>query len=259
MSLGDHLRELRRRTLICALSIVGGAILGGFNYARLYDEITYPVRAVAASKTGTAVATVNFSTPTDAFSIFIFVSIFVGIVLASPVWLWQIWAFIMPGLTGREKRLSVAFVAAAVPLFLAGAWMAYLVLPKAVEVLLGFAPASASNILGSDIYLSFVLKFILAFGFGFLLPVFLVGLNVAHVLPAAVMIKGWRVAVFLCFLFTAVMTPTPDPWMMILMALPMVALYFLAVGIAWLIDRRRAKADASVEWLQVADDEASAL
>jgi len=133
------------------------------------------------------------------------------------------------------------------------------VLPKAVEVLLSFAPESASNILGSDIYLSFVLKFILAFGLGFLLPVFLVGLNVAHVMPSAVMIKGWRVAVFLCFLFTAVMTPTPDPWTMIIMALPMIALYFLAVGISYLIDRRRAKADAAVDWLQVADDEASAL
>lgn len=259
MSLGDHLRELRNRTIVCVLAIVAGAVVGGYNYKRLYDEITGPVRAVAASKNGTAIATVNFSTPTDAFSIFIFVSLFVGVVLASPVWLWQIWAFIMPGLTGKEKRRSLAFVAAAVPLFLAGSWMAYVVLPKAVEVLLSFAPESASNILGSDIYLSFVLKFILAFGLGFLLPVFLVGLNVAHVMPSAVMIKGWRVAVFLCFLFTAVMTPTPDPWTMIIMALPMIALYFLAVGISYLIDRRRAKADAAVDWLQVADDEASAL
>ena len=83
--------------------------------------------------------------------------------------------------------------------------------------------------------------------------------NAVGVLPSRVMIKGWRVAVFLCFLFTAIMTPTPDPWMMILMALPMVALYFLAVGIAWLIDRRRAKRDASLGWLSVPDDQASAL
>ena len=126
MSLGDHLRELRNRTIVCVLAIVAGAVVGGYNYKRLYDEITGPVRAVAASKNGTAIATVNFSTPTDAFSIFIFVSLFVGVVLASPVWLWQIWAFIMPGLTGKEKRRSLAFVAAAVPLFLAGSWMAYI-------------------------------------------------------------------------------------------------------------------------------------
>lgn len=259
MTLGEHLRELRRRTVISVLAILAGSIVGGKYYATLYNTLTLPIREMAARKTSGAVTTVNFPQITDAFSIFIAVSLFVGVIVSSPVWLWQIWAFILPGLTRREKRLSVAFIAAAVPLFLAGCYMSYLVLPRAVETLLSFAPESGSNILGSADYLSFVLKFILAFGIAFLLPVFLVGLNAMGALPSRVMIKGWRVAVFLCFLFTAIMTPTPDPWMMILMALPMVALYFVAVGIGWLLDRRRAKRDAFVDWLNVPDDQGSTL
>ena len=259
MTLGAHLRELRRRTVISVLAIIVGAVVGAMRYQAIYDQLTHPIRALAASKRGGAIASVNFALVTDPFSVFITVSLFVGLLASSPVWLYQIWAFIVPGLTKKEKRLSMAFVGAAVPLFILGCYLAYAVLPRAVETLLSFAPDSASNILATSDYLSFVVKLILAFGAAFLLPVFLVGMNAVGVLPSRVMIKGWRVAVFLCFLFTAIMTPTPDPWMMILMALPMVALYFLAVGIAWLIDRRRAKRDASLGWLSVPDDQASAL
>ncbi|HOF62971.1 MAG TPA: twin-arginine translocase subunit TatC [Dermatophilaceae bacterium] len=259
MTLGAHLRELRRRTVISAVAMIVGAVFGATRYKQIYDELTRPVQELAASKHGGAIASVNFALVTDPFTIFITVSLFVGVLISSPVWLYQIWAFVVPGLTRKEKRLSMAFIGAAVPLFIAGCYLAYAVLPRAVETLLSFAPESASNLLATSDYLSFVVKLILAFGAAFLLPVFLVGFNAVGVLPARVMIKGWRVAVFLCFLFTAIMTPTPDPWMMILMALPMVALYFLAVGIAWLIDRRRARRDARVGWLNVPDDQASAL
>jgi hypothetical protein len=105
-------------------------------------------------------------------------------------------------------------------------------------------------------YLIFVLKFILVFGLGFLLPVFLVGLNVAHILPGRLMLRAWRGAVFMCFLFTAVMTPDPNPWTMVILAVPLVMLYFAAVGVSLLLDRRRARSDPSAEWLRVADDEA---
>lgn len=259
MSLADHLRELRRRTVVSILAIVAGSVLGALRYKPLYDEITRPVRELAATKRDSAIASVNFSGLTDSFSVFVAVSLFVGVVLASPVWLYQIWAFILPGLTRREKRISLAFSTAGVPLFLAGCSLAYLVLPRAVDALLSFTPDSASNLLASDGYLSFVLKFILAFGLAFLLPVFLVGLNAVRVLPGRVMLKGWRVAVFLCFLFTAVMTPTPDPWTMILMAIPMIGLFFLAVGVALLADRRRAARAADTPWAGVADGQASPL
>lgn len=259
MPLADHLRELRNRLVIAILAILAGSVVGLMNYQKLFNEITRPVREVAATKLGSSRAEVIFTGLTDSFSIFITVSLFTGVVIASPIWLYQLWAFILPGLTRKEKRLSYAFIGAAVPLFVGGCYMAYLVLPRAVETLLSFTPETASNFLGSDTYLSFVLKFILAFGLAFLLPVFLVGLNVAGVLPARIMMRSWRVAVFLCFLFTAIMTPTPDPWMMIVMALPMVALFFIAVGIATLIDRRRAKKRGQVDWLNLPDDQASPL
>jgi sec-independent protein translocase protein TatC len=107
------------------------------------------------------------------------------------------------------------------------------------------------------LYLTFVTRFILAFGLAFLLPVFLVGLNAAHVLPARIMLKGWRIAVILIFVFAAMMTPTPDAWTMLALAFPMVALFYAAVGIATLLDRRRTRREP--EWTKVADDEASPL
>ena len=259
MSLGDHLRELRRRTVISALAIVVGAVFGWTRWVAIYDALTSPVTEVARTKTAGALTTVSFSTPTDSFSVMITVGLFVGVVVASPVWLWQIWAFIVPGLTRREKGLALAFIGAAVPLFLAGCLLAFWVLPRAVSTLLSFTPSAGSNILDVSPYLSFVLKFILVFGLGFLLPVFLVGLNVAHILSGRLMLRAWRGAVFLCFLFTAMMTPGPNPFTMIILAIPLAALYFAAVGVSLLLDKRRSKKDPSAAWLQVADDEASAL
>ena len=151
----------------------------------------------------------------------------------------------------------MAFVAAAVPLFVGGCYLATWALPKAVEVLLGFTPTGAANLQNASDYLDFVTRFILAFGLAFLLPVFLVMLNVAHVLPARVMLKGWRVAVMLIFVFAAMMTPTPDAWTMLALAFPMIALYFGAVGVAALIDRRRHRDQP--DWSGLSDDEASTL
>ena len=135
--------------------------------------------------------------------------------------------------------------------------MATKVVPKAVEILIGFTPQGAANLPDAALYLTFVTRFILAFGLAFLLPVFLVGLNVAHILPARVMLKGWRVAVLLIFVFAAMMTPTPDAWTMLVLALPMVGLFYAAVGVSMLLDKRRARREP--EWLKVPDDEASPL
>ena len=184
-------------------------------------------------------------------------ALFVGVIVASPVWLYQVWGFIVPGLTKREKRTTIAFIGAAVPLFLAGCFFATQAVPRAVEVLLGFTPKGAANLPDAALYLTFVTRFILAFGLAFLLPVFLVGLNVAHVLPARIMLKGWRIAVLLIFVFAAMMTPTPDAWTMLVLAVPMVGFYFAAVGVATILDRRRARREP--EWANVADDEATPL
>jgi len=255
MSLGDHLRELRRRFVIAASAIAVGSVLGWIMYDRLFTAIMAPLRKMAEERDG--LVNINFGGITQPFTVQMQVALFVGVIVASPVWLFQVWGFIVPGLTKREKRTSMAFIGAAVPLFLAGCALAAYAVPNAVEVLLGFTPQGAANLPDAALYLTFVTRFILAFGLAFLLPVFLVGLNVAHVLPARIMLKGWRVAVLLIFVFAAMMTPTPDAWTMLVLAFPMVGFFFAAVGIATLLDRRRARRDP--EWAKVADDEASPL
>jgi len=255
MSLGDHLRELRRRFVIAAVAISVGSVIGWVEYDRLFTAIMAPLRQVAAERHG--LVNINFGGITQPFTVQLQVAMFVGVIVASPVWLYQVWGFIVPGLTKREKRTAFAFIGAAVPLFLAGCLFATYAVKKAVEVLLGFTPAGAANLPDAALYLTFVTRFILAFGLAFLLPVFLVGLNVAHVLPARIMLKGWRIAVMLIFVFSAMMTPTPDAWTMLVLAMPMVAFFFAAVGVATILDRRRVRREP--EWTKVADDEASPL
>ena len=255
MSLGDHLRELRRRFVVAATAIAVGSVLGWVEYDWLFNQIMAPLRKLADERHG--LVNINFGGITQPFTVQLQVALFVGVIVASPVWLFQVWGFIVPGLTKREKRTTMLFMAAAVPLFLAGCLLATKIVPRAVEVLLGFTPQGAANLPDAALYLTFVTRFILAFGLAFLLPVFLVGLNVAHILPARIMLKGWRIAVILIFVFAAMMTPTPDAWTMLALALPMIGLFYAAVGVSIVLDKRRARRDP--DWGNVADDQASPL
>jgi sec-independent protein translocase protein TatC len=256
MALADHLRELRNRIMISGSAIVVGAVVGWIYYDQVLGGLTKPLRDIAAQR-DQGVVNINFGGMTDAFAVQVTVSLFVGLILASPVWLMQLWGFIVPGLTKKEKRVARLFIVAAVPLFLAGCLSAYLMVPKAVAVLLGFTPEGAYNLQQASDYLNFILKFIVAFGAAFLLPVFLVALNLVGVMSGRTMLKGWRPAVMLIFVFAAVMTPTPDPWTMLVLATPMIVLFFGAVGVCLLFDRRREQNQP--EWLDVPDDQASAL
>jgi sec-independent protein translocase protein TatC len=256
MSLGDHLRELRRRFLISAVTLLAGAVLGWVIYPRVYDELAGPFNHYKADNPHSVIS-LNFGNATAAFSQQVSLSIFVGVLVSSPVWLYQLWAFIVPGLTKKERRVSLAFIGATVPLFLAGCALAYYVLPKVLEVLYGFTPAGASNIQQVSDYFSFVTRFILAFGCAFLMPVFLVALNAIGVLPASAMIRSWRPAVFGIFVLSAIATPTPDAFTMFLLALPLCFLYAAAIVVSKLIERGRRR--NRPEWTDVADDQASTL
>ena len=255
MSLGDHLRELRNRITISAIAIIIGGVLGWIYYDQVINALTKPLRELQVGREG--VVNINFAGMTDAFALQLTTSLTVGLIIASPIWLFQIWGFIVPGLTSKEKLVARLFVVAAVPLFLAGCLFAFVMVPKAVAVLLGFTPQGAYNLQDGSQYLNFVLKFIIAFGCAFLLPVFLVALNLVGVLPARAMLKGWRPAVMVILVFAAIMTPTPDAYTMLFLATPMVALYFASVGVAFLLDRR--KEEHKPDWLDVPDDEASSL
>lgn len=257
MSLAEHLRELRNRIMIAAGAILVGAIVGWIYYDTIIGRLLKPLKDVAAQRGDQGLVNINFGGMTDPFATKITVSLFTGLILTSPVWLLQIWGFIVPGLTKKEKRIARLFTVAAVPLFLAGCYSAFVMVPKAVSVLLDFTPSGAFNLQEGTAYLNFVLKFILAFGCAFLLPVFLVALNLAGVLPAHTMLKAWRPAVMIIFIFAAVMTPTPDAYTMIVLATPMIVLFFASVGLAFFFDRRREQ--NKPDWLDVPDDQASAL
>ena len=194
---------------------------------------------------------------TDSFAIRI-ASLFVGLILASPVWLFQIWGFIVPGLTKKEKL--IARLPSSSPRCRSsspGAASRSSWCPRPSPRCSASPLSGAYNLQDGSQYLNFVLKFIIAFGCAFLLPVFLVALNLVGILPARTMLKSWRPAIMIIFVFAAIMTPTPDAYTMIFLASPMIVLYFASVGIAFLLDRR--KEETKPDWLDVADDQASAL
>ena len=259
MSLGDHLRELRRRLLISAIALVLGAIGGWYLYDPVYEHLTQPLLDIAEERGDGDSIALNFAGLTAAFSQRVSIAIFVGVIVASPIWLYQLWAFIVPGLTKKERRISLAFIAATVPLFLAGCWFAYQTLPKAVQLLISFTPEGAVNYPEAALYFSFVTRFILVFGLAFLMPVFLVALNVAHVFPASVMRRTWRPAFLIIFVFAAIATPTPDPFTMFLLAVPLCVLYLAALGVSTLLDRRRARNKPEWASQDLSDEEASPL
>ena len=258
MPLREHLRELRNRLLKAGLAIVLGAVAGWFLYPPVFEALMRPIYDIAHAHPDRFVS-VNFAQVSSPFNLQLKLSFYIGFVISSPVWLYQLWAFIVPGLTRREKRYSLGFVAVAVPLFLTGLGLAWLVLPNAVRFLTEFTPKGGSNIIVADDYLTFVLRIMLAFGLAFVTPLLLVALNLIGILPARALAKAWRVAVFLCFLFAAIASPTPDAGSMLALAFPMVALYMIAVGVAFLNDRRKARRAAAEGWGDLADDEASPL
>ncbi len=243
MSLIEHFRELRKRVVRAALAILIASTVGWFFYLQIVNTLAKPVcdlkaaTAIGSSRCGT----LYINGVLGPLNLQITVSILVGVIISAPIWLYQLWAFIAPGLHKRERRYSILFIAVATPFFAAGSYLGYLILPMAIKVLLGFTPSSLANLVKFDDYLNFVLRVILLFGGAFELPVFLVSLNLAGVLSGKGILKPWRFAIFGIALFTAAFTPTGDPLTMSLLAVPLIILYFLAGGIAILNDHRRLK------------------
>jgi sec-independent protein translocase protein TatC len=257
MPLADHLRELRRRLIISVAAIGLASVAGWFLYDPVWEKLQEPMLEIASERG--VDAQVNFQSLTSAFNLQIKLSFYLGFVIASPIWLYQVWAFITPGLTRKERRTSIAFVAAAVPLFLSGIALAWFVLPHAVKILTDFTPDGASNIISADEYLAFATRLMLAFAIAFVLPLLGIALNMVGLLSGATLGRQWRISVFLIFLFTAIASPSPDVGSLMLMALPLVGLYVLTVGFCLLNDKRRARRQHDDPVFGVGDDEASPL
>ncbi len=260
MSLTEHLRELRWRLLISVIVIVIGFVVGFVYYEEisrvLTDPYTSTVRRLAREQGVKSQAIVaGVATP---FLLQMKVALVSGIVLASPVWLYQIWAFIMPGLHRTERKWTMLFAAIAGPLFLAGVALGYYVLPKGLAVLIGFTPDQVTNLVDLNGYLSFILRILLVFGISFEIPLFVVLLNLAGVVRARHLSRWRSWIVFGTFIFAAVATPSTDPITMLMLATPMTILFLISEQIARFVDRRRGLAGGT-DYADYDDDEASPI
>jgi sec-independent protein translocase protein TatC len=265
MSLIGHLRELRNRIgTALVFVLIGTAVafwwyehgLGEFIRAP-YCGLDNDLRALGTGSNGDCELLV-----TDVFGgalIRLKISFIVGIVVSAPCWLYQLWAFITPGLKRTEKRYGVAFVAVSSSLFALGAALAYISLSKGLQLLLSLAGDGVAIALTAQDYIGFVISLLLAFGVSFELPLIALVLNLIGVLSYAALAKSRRWLYFLTIVFAAFITPTQDPFTMLLMAAPMCVLFELAIQIARVIDKRRAKRAAAEGLDGLDDDEASPL
>ena len=243
----EHIRELRNRVIKIALAIIAGMAVGWFLYPHVWHFIQAPYcRAhfathVPGQPGGTSSCLLYVTGIFDAFFLQLKVAFITGVILSSPVWLYQFWAFIAPGLYARERRWAYFFVGAAVPLFALGAVFAYFAMTRGLEFLLGLVPHNVDPIITITTYLSYALAMLLIFGLAFELPLILIMLNLARLLTHERFRKWRRVIIFAVFAFAAVATPSPDPLTMLLLAIPCVVLVEIAEVFTWLNDRRRAR------------------
>jgi len=260
MPLMEHLRELRSRIVKALLAIILGGIIGWIFYEPIFNFIIAPIETVAEDLRADGFdIRITLASVTSPFTLQLKIAAITGIVLASPVWIYQLWAFVTPGLHKHERRYGYAFMFSAVPLFLAGVAVALWILPKGLALLIGFTPAGVSNFLAVDAYLSFLVRTMIVFGIGFLVPVFIVGLNLVGILSANTIRRSWRWTVLSVFIFGAVATPTGDPLSMMLLAGPMLILILIAFSICLLNEKRRARRSSEPDYGELDDDEASPI
>jgi len=241
MTLREHIVELRNRLLISVLAIVVCTIAAWFVYYQALDILKHPFDIAVApfAKDRGLKPQLTFQGVGDPLTFRIKVSAMLGLVLSGPIWLFQLWAFIAPGLHRSEKKWAYLFAGIAAPLFAGGVVVAYWTLPKGIEILLGFTPETVQNLVELGKYLDFVIRTLLVFGIAFLIPLVVVLLNMVGVVPAAALGKFRPYIILVIFVFAAVATPSGDPFTMCLLAVPMCLLFFVAEIIARFNDARR--------------------
>jgi len=223
-----------------ALIIVAGGILALIFFDQVYDLVYGPITTAKLNlPEGSNLLTSNG--PGAGLLIYFKLCGFAAVVLISPFWLYQIWAFIMPGLHARERKMSRIFVGVAGPLFLSGVFLGYVTLPKGLEILIGFNPDGLTNLVDFDDYLSFFSRTLLVFGIAFEIPLFVILPNLAGVVSGKSLAAYRPWIVIGVFIFAAVATPSADPFTMTLMSVPMVLLFVISEVICRFNDRRRAK------------------
>jgi sec-independent protein translocase protein TatC len=255
MSLGDHFRELRARVMRSTLYLIVGTIIALFFYEFLFNLVLEPyneARTLLGQSTQTEAVITGVGTPLMLQLKICGIAALVG---TSPLWLSEIWGFIVPGLHTNERRWTRIFAVTAGPLFIAGVALGYYVLPKGIAALIGFTPDGVTQLTEFSNFFSFITRMLLVFGIAFEIPLFVVMLNMAGVVSGKALARYRAWIVVGTFVFAAVATPSTDPYSMLMLAIPMLVLVLASEVISRLLDRRRGRA-AARQW---DDDAASPL
>ena len=254
MALADHLRELRARVLKVVTIVFVGMIVALFFFKPIFALVLAPYETAVESLPDDIQSVATIAGVGGPLMLYLKLCGTTSLILTSPLWLYQIWAFILPGLHDKERKWSRVFAAIAGPLFLTGVAVGYFTLPKGLEILIGLTQADLTNLVEFGDYLSFLIRTLLVFGIAFEIPVFVVLLNLAGVLPGRALGAHRAWVIIGTFVFAAIATPSTDPFTMLFLAVPMVLLFAISEVIARFLDRRKAQADPGRTW---DDDEAS--
>jgi sec-independent protein translocase protein TatC len=261
MSVVDHLRELRRRIILSLIVIGIGAGVAYFFYNPILHFLEAPYCHVPPKQRGAEPGSdceLTYFGVTTGFIVRLKICALVGVIGTAPFWLYQLWAFVTPGLKAKERKYTISFVTVASVLFALGMSLAYIIMFPGLRVLIQQAGKTFPT-LTIDSYLGFLTLLLLVFGSAFELPLLIVMLNLARVLPYRLLRRWQRLSIFLIFVFAGVATPTPDPFTMCAMALPMVLLFEGAVYFAFVHDKRLAKRRAEAGEAELPDDQASSI
>ncbi|MGO9501408.1 MAG: twin-arginine translocase subunit TatC [Streptosporangiaceae bacterium] len=253
MPLMEHIRELRNRVLKALLAGLIGAIIGWFLFPHIWTFIESPfcklpahvIRNPYTGKAGNGCGnTLVVNGLFDGLFVHLKVAIVAGLIFSSPIWMYQLWAFLAPGLYARERRWTYFFAGTAIPLFLFGGTCAYFAMTKGLRFLLYLVPHGVFPLITIDAYLGYAIAMLLVFGLAFELPLVVILLNLAGILTHQRFRKSRRLIIFAVFAFAAIATPSPDPISMLLLAVPCVLLVEAAEIFVWAHDKRKARREA---------------
>jgi sec-independent protein translocase protein TatC len=261
MALSDHFRELRARLIRSALLLVILFFVAIYFYDQLLELVQHPYNEAQQQLRGSGTRTeAVVNDATGGLLLQMKLCGVVALIAASPYWLYQIWAFVLPGLHPNEKKYTRMFAAVAGPLFIAGVALGYYVLPKGLQVLISFTPNGVTNLIDFTHYFSFLVRMLLVFGIAMEIPLFVLLLNLAGVVSGQQIGRARPWIIVGTMVFAAVATPSTDPFSMLMLGVPMLILFALSEVAARVLDRIRGRGahrpDRTDQW---ADDQASPL
>lgn len=238
MSLMEHLTELRSRIVKIVVAVAIGMIVAFALYDPIFDFLVEPYVDSATASNSIGDGRLLAGDPLEGFAVRMKLALYGGIAFAMPVILWQLWRFVTPGLYAHEKRYAIPFLVSAMLLFVLGGGLAYYTMPRALEFLNSIGGDNLVAAYQPGKYFQLIIYMMLAFGVGFEFPILLIFLQMAGIVTWRQLLGATRYAVVGISILVAVITPSGDPISMLMLTVPMVTFYMVAIGIGWLRDRR---------------------